>query len=360
MTRQISIKELSIERFKLFKNVKISNLGNINVITGKNNGGKTSLLEALFLCLGPANPELWLNIFGRRGVIGNNFNSNLPSYLFHKLDMDSEICFQVVTNQGEQYKLYISKQDTMPKIIRAPEKSKFIDPGTKQVLDPSNTTTLKIVFSSNKQNKQIETFAIISKENISFVGSILTIFNESFFLSSTGATTVQNDAARYTIINKQDKIKDFEDTLRIIEPNLIRTSLIIEENTPYVAGDVGYGLVPLPLLGQGMNKLSSILLSLASSNKAVCLIDEIENGFHYSTFEKVWESIYQFSKFYQCQVFVTTHSLECLIAAKKIFISKGEEEFKLHKLVQKGDDIEFFTFDKDLLSTALDVDWDIR
>src|SRR3989339_789920 len=43
------IESFEIQNYRLFKHLKIEKLGRVNLITGKNNVGKTALLEALFL-----------------------------------------------------------------------------------------------------------------------------------------------------------------------------------------------------------------------------------------------------------------------------------------------------------------------
>ena len=46
-----------IQNFRQFKDLKLENLARINLITGKNNTGKTSLLEALYLHATPTDPN---------------------------------------------------------------------------------------------------------------------------------------------------------------------------------------------------------------------------------------------------------------------------------------------------------------
>ena len=50
-------KNLRIRNFRAFGDLEIPCLGRVNLVTGKNNSGKTSLLEALFLLCGAGNPQ---------------------------------------------------------------------------------------------------------------------------------------------------------------------------------------------------------------------------------------------------------------------------------------------------------------
>lgn len=46
------LQEINIENYKLFKHLKIEGLKRVNLFAGKNNCGKTALLEALRICDG--------------------------------------------------------------------------------------------------------------------------------------------------------------------------------------------------------------------------------------------------------------------------------------------------------------------
>ena len=63
------IKEISLKNFKCFDELKLDRLKTFNVIAGKNNFGKTSILDALFAFYGVKNPGILLNIQGFRKEI---------------------------------------------------------------------------------------------------------------------------------------------------------------------------------------------------------------------------------------------------------------------------------------------------
>src|SRR5258706_16433422 len=61
-------KSFEIKNFRCFEDFKIDDLQRINLITGKNNVGKTALLEALFLYSGERNPQLTQLLQGLRDM----------------------------------------------------------------------------------------------------------------------------------------------------------------------------------------------------------------------------------------------------------------------------------------------------
>ena len=94
----------------------------------------------------------------------------------------------------------------------------------------------------------------------------------------------------------------------------------LEENSvagyPMIWGDIGLPeLVPLSMMGEGMTRVTRILLGISDVAGGIILIDEIENGIHYSVLHKVWSAIADAAERAQVQVFATTHSFECMAAA---------------------------------------------
>ncbi len=61
------LQRLCISNFRGLRDVKVDDLGRINLVTGRNNAGKTTLLEALFLLVGAANARMAFNPHVIRG-----------------------------------------------------------------------------------------------------------------------------------------------------------------------------------------------------------------------------------------------------------------------------------------------------
>ena len=81
--------KIDIEKFRGFSKFVIEDLKKINLIVGKNNSGKTSLLEAIFLAIGISNPNLSITIDNLRGLIHDK-NDDFR-FIFHNLDYSEKI-----------------------------------------------------------------------------------------------------------------------------------------------------------------------------------------------------------------------------------------------------------------------------
>src|SRR5437868_11178151 len=60
------IDEFTIHRFRGMREAKFETLGQINLLIGGNNSGKTSVLEALFVFCDPLNPRTWSSVASAR------------------------------------------------------------------------------------------------------------------------------------------------------------------------------------------------------------------------------------------------------------------------------------------------------
>lgn len=118
---------------------------------------------------------------------------------------------------------------------------------------------------------------------------------------------------------------------------------------------------PLPLraLGDGANRLFGLALALASARDGLLLVDEIENGLHYSVQPDVWRLVFEMATRLNVQVFATTHSYDCIKAFEEA-ARESEEEGVLVRLARKGDRTLVGEFDERELEIAVEGEIEVR
>jgi AAA15 family ATPase/GTPase len=92
----------------------------------------------------------------------------------------------------------------------------------------------------------------------------------------------------------------------------------------------------------------------------VLLIDEIENGLHHSVLSTIWHGLFLAAEEVDVQIFATTHSWECVLAADKAAREEPKYDFNLIRLDRVDDNIKATIIDKDALNTAKELAWEMR
>jgi AAA15 family ATPase/GTPase len=351
------LRVFSIRNFRCFENFKIEPLERVNLIAGKNNAGKTALLEAIFLHLGAHNPELPLRINFWRDI---DYISPVASETWGWLFFNKE------SNNAIELMSISDNQDKLDLEIRLGSLNEQTFPLQNGELKGSTTTEPEqqsLRFEYRNQDQSIRGTAEI---RINGDGSVRRRqdgpqpFPLSAFLHPRSESG-REDAERFSnleVVRRQDEVISY---LQLLEPRLKKLAVLVRAGKPSIFADVGLTeLLPISLMGDGIGRFLRILLTLLNIPNGVMLVDEIENGLHYSTLTDVWRVIGKAARELNVQVFATTHSYECIRAAHQSFASDNVYDFRYHRLERSDNTINVFTYDKDMLEVAPIADLEIR
>ena len=147
-----------------------------------------------------------------------------------------------------------------------------------------------------------------------------------------------------------------------LEPRLKRLNTITMESTPVIHAyiDGTKRPVPVQLLGEGFNRMLGLALAMNEATDGLVLIDEIENGLHYSVHQEVYSALMQLAKVFNVQVFATTHSAECIRAAYEAVGRKYEQDFAFYRLSAAEGDVKATPFYGEKIETAIEFSMEIR
>ena len=124
--------------------------------------------------------------------------------------------------------------------------------------------------------------------------------------------------------------------LRLIEPEIER--IAISGSGDAAAAQIllrgAESPVPLGTLGEGVSRILVLALHLVRTQGGFLLIDEIENGLHWSVMPKVWRFLIESARSLDVQIFATTHSKDCLEAIAELHGAHPQltEEISVHRL----------------------------
>jgi hypothetical protein len=183
----------------------------------------------------------------------------------------------------------------------------------------------------------------------------------AFFQGARMRIPFREEAERFGKLQVRGEENVLLEVLKLIEPRIIRLAMVVVAGEPILHGDVGIGrLIPLPVMGEGMVRLASLVLNIGNVPHGVVLIDEIENGLHHSILPKVWRAIGEVAREFNTQVFATTHSLECIVAAHRAFTESGIYDFRLHRLDRVKEIIRVVTYKQETLEAAIETGLEVR
>ena len=351
----IQIPNISINNFKCFKEFKVDSFKRFNLIFGKNSVGKSNLLEALHLYSDMFNSNTIIASFLQRDIPLNN---NLE-LIFHNFDYSKPINIKTTKKELNIY----------------PIESLEIAPldGIYYQVKNNDGKTIKLPLLINSNRKLDNSFMSINNNvilnNKTILSSIVNypLFHFSFFNDSN----YKENRFKINTIEGFDKLQNLKmdkivvDCLKPIIPNL--QSIRISSNKICEA-DIGLNrYLSLNALGNGILKIFNYIVNALFVQNGVLFIDEIDNGFHYSSLRNLWISLFKVSHLGNIQIFATTHSYECIKAFNDIYNevkneynfnddiqgirieADKEEKYKYHSIIYNNEE----------LNNAMD-NWEVR
>ena len=270
------IKEIEIKDYKLFKDFKAEGFGRVNLIGGKNNVGKTAFMEACFL--------------SEKVISFDRVSANL----LYLSNIRYNLCSTIIV--GKNFK-------------------KLLD-NYKKIEISSNLNNLSFEFITDKLtyeyvlNNKKENISNFLKENMEFIIPL--------FINFLPSSNINNQF----LFEEFDKIKELRlrnelnNELYSFDSNIVEFEVI--DNRPQVYLNNLGKFIEISSLGHGFKRYLSLIMLILINSNSVIYLDEIENGIHYTNFDKLWEIILTLSKEQNVQVFATTHSKECIESFNRV------------------------------------------
>jgi len=341
-------------------------LKRVNLITGENNSGKTALLEGLFLHAGAFNPALVLNVAGLRGIVGVKVEYGRPiqtpwTSLFANLDESLEIKLQGL-DAARRCRVLTIRPTSDPNDLRHVRSISEHDPTNGGSTASSANKTSVLRWHHSGGGREDITLLFFDGPEVKVYPQVVhpPIF-PGRFVGSRWTPDFVEIAEQFGELEVENRQKQLLDSLRIIEPRLTRLATVMTGRVPMLHADIGIErLIPIAVLGDGILRLATIVLWIIHTSGGVLFIDEIENGFHYSHLRQIWSALAICAKQFDVQLFATTHSRECVIAAHHSFSETFDYDFSLHRLERSDSGNRAVTYDRESLEGAVESGFEFR
>lgn len=318
-------KKIEIKRFRGIKDAVIGDFKRVNLFFGRNNCGKSSLLDALFLATGLSNPLLPINVNVMRGYN----KTRLKDLELNFYNLDSAQPIHICVENKEKRNIEIS-------LFENNKRDVSFDTNTIDI--HSNVIEgeygLKFNFEINDESFESELrFDLSTTTNTidfpkKYVESLRCIYLTPKYDFNTSIQGLNN------ILKNKDE--DFiVDGLRFIEPR-VKDFIFTEEG---IFVDIGLEKrIPINMMGDGVRKIVSLLTVIYDCRDGIVLIDEISNGFHYSVMSNLWNVIIKAAIKNNTQLFITTHDYDSIKGLRDTALNIYDENVATFKLLRTSDD----------------------
>lgn len=381
---------LLIKNFRSLAHFEVPKLGRVNLLVGKNNCGKSTVLEALRLYAGNAQRPLL-------EAIAQNHDERYRMRESESFDADVALPFQDFftgrrfplddtaieigsCNQNTD-RLYISHAliEEIPIDAEQPDgqtvsriRRRYMPKLEAELI----SSELQQVIRVRKGTRDFPPINLMGggglrRPSVFDVVAVACSFIPTEFISMD---ELADEWDRIVFTDQEEIVKI---ALRLIEPDFENLTFVRADNYPASSMRSSSSRTavlkikgverPLPLnsMGDGMLRVLQLALKLFAAKGGFLLIDEFENGLHYSVQENVWKLLFEIAEQQNIQIFATTHSWDCIESFTKVAVERTATEgvlFRMGRSVRSSDKGKVIAtvFDEAALQTVTQADVEVR
>jgi energy-coupling factor transporter ATP-binding protein EcfA2 len=373
------IDSLKIYGFRGFSELTIPTFGKVNLITGKNNAGKSSLLEAIRILVTRGSLDTIQSILNYREenneAVDHDRDFSEVDFgpyrnLFTGLPDFSSGSTKFVINASSRIssipsKLSVSAIWAMKQVDAEKGGISYESTPPDRFGDPGGVPALETIADERRRLLPLDSVRKRFLGMSQFAGDVSElarcVYLDPFSSRSTGQLGVLWDAIALT--DAQDEVVK---ALQLISPDIQAVSMIgsgesrLRSRTAIVRSQQFDSPLPLRTFGDGVNRLFGIVLSLCNARNGVLLIDEFENGLHHSVQTSIWKTIFRLASDLNVQVFATSHSQDCVRAFQEAATDSPQNDGVLIRLTRKGDVVLPTTFKERELEIVTQNEIEVR
>ena len=350
----LHLPDLTIEGFRGIDKLSIPRLARVTLLAGKNGAGKTTVLDAVRAYAARGNSSVLRDILDGREEFSSNLGEDgdtllAPDWLslFHGREIESAPTIQIGPHSDIlRIELASLNEEILEKEDLFPESLELEDS--------------KILKTYIGNSEGIIPFAIVSAHSDTV--SPVTMRNMRRFtreseradrslelrcqLLGPGLLSNAHMAEFWDRVALTDAEDRAVEALKLVLGNEVDRVTVVGGGRSYRRYGPGIGVgrralvklkgynrpVPLKSCGDGAARLFSVALALANSAGGFLLIDEAENGLHWSVERDFWRMVLRTARENDVQVLATTHGWDCIAGFAKAVNETPEEDGLLLRL----------------------------
>ncbi len=367
------ITQLEIRNFRGLEDITFPRLSRINLISGRNGVGKTSVLEALFLFAAPYWPDSINVVSGNRGMLPRSFD-DIFGDLFSNFDSDRSIEINSHDNrydQPHQLNVYLRQRSrvSLPSGALMRDQEFPLPDGVTRTASNEELVFHRVNHngSETESSAWLTRYAYPGPQPMQFDDRIEGRSDEladsipTYYLSHR-VPLAQTWASLFGQMQRDGSDDEILDLLGSIEPR-IRSVLPIPGSNGvdiYAKIEGMRPALPIALIGEGLNRAFQLAVLTRYVRNGILLIDEIENGLHFRSLPLMLSQLNRLAERFDVQIFAVTHSDECVDAARVAIGTTDSRGLSYYRLGREKGKVKAHHFNIDKLDRAHEFGMEVR
>lgn len=348
-------RNIEIKNFRGIEHLKIDDFSKVNVFLGQNNSGKTTVLEAIAMLMSMSNPDIpqAINAVRARKPFSRFIDIQ---YFFNNLNVTTPPDMKAEMTGGTTRHLKMALSYIFDELAE-PQKEPQQQIGAVKYV---NTLEMNFDVSNGTSNQSYHSWLRVNSQGIVVNRKVAEGYleNKRAWLTPSDLTTsnLADDLAELFKRNRKDTILTL---LKLFDARINGIEILTDDI--YVGFEDMPQMLSFSMMGDGLRRYLNIVASAANPLIDILLIDEIDNGLHYSVYKKLWQALFALAEASNKQIFVTTHSKETLGHLNKMLEEHVEYQqelriFTLEKTRLKGYQAYRLTYNGLQEATANDIE----
>ena len=349
------INNITIKNFRGIDHLTIEDFSRVNVFLGQNNSGKTTMLEAIAMLMSMSNPDVpqAINAVRARKPFSNFID---VQYFFNNLDVTTPPEVKAELSDGSFRHLTLALSYVFDELADPKNEPQQQMGAVKYV----NTLEMNFEIAKGTTRQSHKSWLRVNPQGLVVNRKVADGYleNKRAWLTPSDLMTsnLANDLAELFKRNRKDTILAL---LKLFDTRI--NSIEILTDDIYVGFEGMSQMLSVSMMGDGLRRYLNIVASAANPLIDILLIDEIDNGLHYSVYKKLWQALFALAEASNKQIFVTTHSKETLGHLNKMLEEHVEYQqelriFTLEKTRLKGYQAYRLTYNGLQEATANDIE----
>ena len=354
------LESLSISGFRGIDQLTIPRLGRVALIAGKNGIGKTTVLDAVRIYAARGRFDALRELLTHREEFAPGRNEegdrvDVPNFdsLFNRTNARHAI--EIGPSCGPA--LQVQYGEEVP----------FDDEAINLTIDTDSAALLVVSFGDTRVSYAVPELALAGSRR-HHVPRDQEKLPAPIRLESLGPATLPNKhlARLWDEVALTDGEELVVEALRLVYGERVKRAAVIGDDFRNVGRRVVVKLsdhsnpVPLKSLGDGVTRMFGVALAMADCQDGILLLDEAENGVHYSLQSKFWSMVLQAAETHNIQVLATTHSKDCINGFAAAALAHPEVEGNLVRIGWRNDKLRAVDYSKEQLEVAAAQNIEVR